>query len=104
MRVVDLKIEDIAFGGKASRGKRAKPFLFLTRWRTSLFRRKLSGKRNNSPKQSCSKLRRVPRIASRRNAHISADAVAALISISITNFSLQSNGDRCVTPFSESAN
>src|SRR6266436_2394724 len=70
---------------KVSRGTRAKRFLFLARLRGSLFRRKSSGRRRSLPKQDWSKLRRVPRFASRHNAHISVDAAAVHIFTSFTN-------------------
>ncbi len=79
---------------KASLGNRAKPFLFLTLLRANWFPPKSSAKRGSSLKQIWLKLSRVRRIASRQSARISADAAAARISISITNISLRSNGDR----------
>ena len=104
MRLVDLKIEDVAFGGKGVAREQGKAVLFLTPLRANWFPPKSSAKRSSSPKQIWLKLSRVRRIASRQSARISADAVAAHISISITNISLRLNGDRCATRSRGSAN
>src|SRR6476469_3967772 len=101
MRLCDLKIEDVAFGGKGvAREQRKVVFVPYTIEGEMVSAEIVRQKKQFAEadvvevKQSWSKGSRVRRIASRQSARIAADVAAARISISITSISLRLNGDR----------
>src|SRR5437667_3478791 len=103
MRVVDLKIEDIAFGGKGVGREQGKAIFVPYTIEAELVSAEIVREKNNLPRRSWWKLRKAPRIASHRSAPILAAAADARTSTSTTNISSRLNGTRCATFSSESA-
>ena len=105
MRLVDLKIEDVAFGGKGVAREQGKavfvPYTIEGELVSAEIVREKEAVRRGRAGRSQGRVRRT---ASRHSARISVGAVAARISTSITNISLRLNGDRCATRSRESAN
>ncbi|PYL66177.1 MAG: hypothetical protein DMF25_01225 [Verrucomicrobia bacterium] len=88
LRTVDLKIKDVAFGGKGvGRDNGKAVFIPFTINGERVSAKIAFGKKNNSPRPSLSILSKSHRIGSGRRARTSAAAVDAVTSTSITSIS-----------------
>src|SRR4029453_10547264 len=100
MRVVDLKIEDIAFGGKGVAREQGKAIFVPYTIEGELVSAEVVREKNSSPRRNWWKLRKAPRIASHRSARILVIAADAHTNTSAMNISWRLNGARGAMFFS----
>jgi len=103
MRTVDLKIEDVAFGGKGVARENGKA-VFIPFTIENRSRQRSRARKSNLPKRSLSIFVRLPRIASNRLARISGSAAVAPTNTSITRTSSRLSHAKSTTFSSESEN
>ena len=104
MRTVDLKIEDVAFGGKGVARENGKAVFIPFTIDGESVSEKSRARKNNSPKRKLSTFVRLPRIASNRLARISGSAAVAPTNTSITRTSSRLNYAKFTMFSSESEN